>query len=238
MAGLLLQTLPHTTSGIQFVPLFPWIYTDWLSRIISGVVWLFAIFTCLCALSSHKNDWGVVSVSALIALILNALLSFSGPLDTPRANENPSPFKSCEDKIDQWEKLKSEQSEMLDKLLSDKETLVSRIRSLGLNKKELMVHGVGRPLIEELEQLTRQIAKCRSEVDALDAVIENAKSKLRIFERQTMLHASTEEDYRQMSEMEHQMEAELRKRNGEADPGSEVQLDKLLDDVISERKNK
>ena len=33
VAGLLLQALPHTKSGVQFVPLPPWHYTSWIARI-------------------------------------------------------------------------------------------------------------------------------------------------------------------------------------------------------------
>jgi hypothetical protein len=236
-AWLLLQALPHTTSGIQFIPLFPWFYDGWVSRMLSFVCWFCMITSCICALSSVKGNWTPAVGQIFIALCLNALLSFSGPSDAPQAaNEKPSSIKSCEDKIAQWEKLKTDQSEMLEKFLSDKEMLVSRIRSLGLNKLALMNHRVGRPLVDELEQLTRQIAKCQGEVDALEAVVENANSKMRIFERQRMLRHSTDDEFKQMSEMEHQLDAELRRKAGDVEPGSAVHLNKLLDEVLGSNK--
>ena len=38
VAGLLLQGLPHTDTGIQFIPLLPWSYSGWIARIISAQV--------------------------------------------------------------------------------------------------------------------------------------------------------------------------------------------------------
>jgi hypothetical protein len=124
----------------------------------------------------------------------------------------------------------------LDRLLSDKGELLDRIRNLGAtNRTELMANPVGRTLVEELEQLCRQIAKAKSEAEMVETTVECAKSRLRTIERQALLNGGqlTDKEYTQMSAVTHVLEEALRK---EQVPGTEVRLDKILDEVFREEK--
>ena len=178
----------------------------------------------------------------LIALGLNALLSFATPADVtaPIAIDGrPSEIVSSRDKLAQCEKLRSQRAEALERLVSDKETLVGRIRAIGAkSKKELMANPLGRTLVEEFEHLSRQIAQLQSEIDAIDTVVERGQSSLRSLEREAIVRGakSTDEEFKQLSEADHTLAAELRRVAGEKTPGSEVNLDKLLNEIIVEEK--
>ena len=142
-----------------------------------------------------------------------------------------------DNQIAQWEHRKDEQAEALAKLLSDRETLRDRIGRLGArNKQEVMASEVGRTLMEEYEQLARQIATQQQEVKISEVMIERAKSRLRSLEREALLRGTkvTDEEFRRMCGTDHVLEEELRRRAGEKTPGSEIQLDKLLDEVFAQ----
>ena len=93
-------------------------------------------------------------------------------------------------------------------------------------------------LVEELEQLSDQIVVLQRELDAIDVVSEHAQSKLRCLERQAMLRGTkaTDAEYRQLCDTDHELEEALRKATGGKTPGSEVRLDKLLDEALSTEK--
>ncbi len=130
LAGLLLQALPHAATGIQFLPLMPWSYSDWLPRIISAACWLTLLVGFFEGRSTEEHILQEASASILIALGLNALLSFATPADVtaPIAIDGrPSEIVSSRDKLAQCEKLRSQRAEALERLVSDKETRVGRI---------------------------------------------------------------------------------------------------------------
>jgi hypothetical protein len=233
VAGFVLQGLPHTESGIQVIPLPPWSYSAWIARIISAVCWMALVLGCLAALSSNKNDWPGAVAAILVGLSMNALLlSFASPADavTTVTDGRSSVVTSCREKIAQWETLRRERSETLEKLSSDKEMLATRIRSLRCQtKRELMSHRVGRTLAGELEQLSRQIAQLQTETDTIEATVERAQSMLRCTERQAMLKDLSDEEFARMSQMVHELEEGLRNPS----PASEIQTDKLLDEVLA-----
>jgi hypothetical protein len=233
VAGLLLQVLPHTASGVQFVPLFPWQYDTSLARIISGACWLCIVFVCLCVFSNVKGDWPAAGGATLIVLGLNVLLSFAGPADAPQ--QPSSVITSFRENVAQCEKLKTARSEALEKLQADKETLVTRIKGLGRRtKRELMAHSIGRTLVSELEHLSRQIASLQREVEAIEAVLEQAQSVQRSVERQAMLndHGLSDAEFARLSQIDHELQEEVRKISAPV-PGAEVQMDKLLDCVLA-----
>jgi hypothetical protein len=232
VAGLLLQGLPHTDAGIQFIPLLPWCYSGWIARIISAASWLALVLGFLAALSSNKNDWKGAATAILVALGLNALLSFASPENSVVAS-GPSVITSCQEKIARWEAIQKERSEALEKLTSDKDTLVARSKSLGCQtKKELMANPVGCTLAHELEQLSRQMAQCRTETESIEATVERAQSMLRCVEREAMVKGVSDDEFARVSQIDHELQEELRKMTGGPTPGSEVRTDKLLDEVL------
>lgn len=231
VAGFLLQALPHTESGIQFVPLPPWYYVGWIAWIISIACWLALTIGLSFNYSSIEADRNSAVAATLIALVLNGCLSFCSPsnvasLTTP----NVASIEPCENKIGQWEKNKQQQSEVLKKLLSEKEMLESRIKNLGIRtKKELMDHRIARPLVEELEQLIHQIAKVQNKIFA----IESVQSKLRSLEREKALNnagLSAEE----LTNISQKLKVELLNKSDDQLPDSAVQRDKLLNGLIAQ----
>ena len=231
IAGLLLQALPHTESGIQYVPLPPWYYQSQVAWIISIACWLALIFGWHINFSSVKADRVSAVVAIFIALGLNALLSFASPSYVVSQNipENVVAIEPCENKLEQWEKNMQQQSEVLKILLHEKEMLETRIKSLGIkNKRELMDHPIARPLVEELEQLTHQIAKVQNKIFA----IESVQSKLRSMERERSLNnsgLSTEK----MTDIDQKLKEELLNKSDDPLPDSAVQRDILLNGLIA-----
>ncbi len=238
VAGFLLQTLPHTTTGIQFVPLLPWNYDGWIARSISSICWLALVLGCLTAFSHSKADWKGSAIAIFVALGLNALLSFAGPADATASTSTDgrsSAITSCQDKIARWETLRKERSDALEKLLGDKEMLVTRIKGLGCRtKQELMAHSVGCTLAHELEQLSRQIAQLQTETGTIEVTMERAQSALRCIEREALLkeHGMSDKEFARVAQIDHELQEELRKMTRGPTPGSEVQLDKLLNEVL------
>ena len=112
---------------------------------------------------------------------------------------------------------------------------MGRIKAVGAkSKKELMAQPLGRTLVAELEQLSRQIGQLRSEIDAIDSVVERGQSSLRCLEREALVHGakSTDEEYKQLCDADHTLVEELRRVAGDKTPGSDVNLDKLLNEII------
>ena len=240
VAALLLQGLPHTATGIQFIPLLPWCYSTWIPRIVSAAAWLSFLIGVHPAFNPETANWKGAVTAIFIALGLNALLSGADTADTtaPIA-ERSSVIAFSQDKIAQCEKLRSQRAAALERLLSDKETLVNRIKAVGAkSKKELMAHPLGRTLVAELEQLSRQIGQLQSEIAAIDSVVERGQSNLRSLEREAIVHGaqSTDEEFKKLCDADHTLAAELQRVAGEKTPGSEVNLDKLLNDILGKDK--
>jgi hypothetical protein len=223
VGGLLLQALP-VSGGVQFVPLPCWCYASWIPWILSSVCWLCILFGCLCGLSGDKEGVEQGAAFLLLALGLNALLSFATPIGAV-ANNPPDP-------IAQWERLRDERSATLNRLMSDKEMLTSRIRNLGAkNKKELMANAIGKTLVEELEQLCQQIDTMAKEIEVVDTSAELANSHRRIVERQDLVKSGklTDKDYERISTANHAVDKEQT-------PGSEIHRDKLLNELFLKEK--
>jgi hypothetical protein len=130
--------------------------------------------------------------------------------------------------------LRKDRAKVLEKLLADKETVVARIKGLGCrSKRELMAHSIGRTLAAELEHLSRQIASLQREVEAIEAVLEQAQSVQRSVERQAMLkdHGLSDAEFARLSQIDHELQEELGKISAPV-PGSEVQMDKLLEGLL------
>jgi hypothetical protein len=227
VAGLLLQALPHTENGIQFVPLPPWYYASWTAWIISIACWIALIIGWHANFSSVRADRVSAIVAIFIALGLNASLSFcssSGVAEPKMENV------ACQDKIAQWEETKQQQSSLFTQLSNDKHILEARIKNLGIkNKRELMDHPVGGSLVEELEQLTLQTANLQKEIYSIELV----QSKMRSLERQIALRKvslSPEE----LSATIKGIEEQRLGMSGDQTPDSAVQRDKLLNGLIAQ----
>jgi hypothetical protein len=226
VAGFLLQALPYNNSGIQFVPLPPWYYSSWMPWIVSVTCWLALIIGWGLNCSSTKADRDTAVAAILIALGLNALLSFAEPMGSTRSTTNIASIESCP-ATDQWEAKKQQQTELLNRLSSEKDRLETRIRNLGIKtKKELMKDPIARPLVEELEQLISQIGKVQSNVSAIVSV----QSKLRTLEREKSLNNGLSSE--ELTNISEQLKVEILNRADDPLPSSVMQRDKLLDGLI------
>jgi hypothetical protein len=231
VAALVLQMLPNTESGIQFVPLPPWYYASWTAWIISTACWLAIILGCLLGFSSTKADRDGTAIVFVIALALNGTLSFCSASNIPTEPtvENIATNELSRDKIAQWEEVKQQQSNLLQNFSYDREMLETRIKNLGVKtKRELIDHPIGGPLVEELEQLTHQIAKVQNKIVA----IESVQSKLRSLEREKSLN-NAGLLAEKMTEVSRKQKEQLLNASDDQTPDSAVQRDKLLDGLIA-----
>jgi len=76
-AAILIQFLPHTESGIQFVPLSPWAYCGWESFFVSLFCWTAILGAGFVVINGSSDSPQAFAILCLIALSLNALLSWS-----------------------------------------------------------------------------------------------------------------------------------------------------------------
>lgn len=76
-AIILIQFLPHADSGIQFVPLSPWSYIGWESFFISLACWAAILGAGYVVVDRAPDSPKAFSGLVLVALSLNAMLSFS-----------------------------------------------------------------------------------------------------------------------------------------------------------------
>ncbi len=231
LAWLVLQALPHTDQGLQFVPLLPWFYPNRCWQAVSLVCWSALLLGSLTAFATRKNAAALI----LVALGLNAVLSFAGSSVIP--DKTSPPFASCRTTIAQCETLRQGHLLELEKLAADRQVLVDRIRSLGLkDKRELMKNSVGRTLADELEHLARQEAHVQSETSAIESVVERARSVLRRIEREVAIQGLSAEAVRnRMSEVDHELQEELRRVTNNPPAGVEVRMDGVLDEVWGNR---
>ena len=231
VAVFLLQSLPHAEKGIQIVPVPPWYYASQIAWIISTASWSILILGCLVNLSIMKTGRHCAAVAVLLAGVLNALLSFASPSYVASKNrtEIVASIEPCENKTEQWEKNKQQQSEVLQKLLHEKEMLENRIKNLGIRTKTgTDGSSIAGPLVEELEQLIQQIAKVQNKIAAIESVL----SKLRSLEREKSLH-KTGLSAEELTNISQKLKVELLNRTDDPLPDSAVQRDILLNGLIT-----
>jgi hypothetical protein len=95
-----------------------------------------------------------------------------------------------------------------------------------------MANPVGCTLAHELEQLSRQITRLRTETETIEATVERAQSMLRCIERESLVKGPSDDEFARVSQIDHELQEELRKMTGGPTPGSEVRTDKLLDELF------
>lgn len=75
--AILLQLLPHTESGFQFLPISPWSYSGWESFGISLLCWTAILFAGYVVVDRSPDSPRVFAILCLTAMFLNAILSWS-----------------------------------------------------------------------------------------------------------------------------------------------------------------
>jgi len=253
LAALLLQTLPEVHGGVQFVPRFPWGYGGWFATTLSTMVWLLiALGVAPMCFPTPEAEVKPSVVLVVVAFGLNALLTFwslptSSPQDPPlvvgakqeASKDYVALVQAYKDEISLLQQSKGAQTRAMERLAESKQLLLGRIKEIGITtKRELAAHKAGKDLAEELGELVGAIAKLKNEIEVVDLATERFQSRLRRIERQVMLRDlqfSAEDECKQLSQMDHELQEELRKLGREQIPGAEVHLDKALDEAFGSK---
>ena len=74
--------------------------------------------------------------------------------------------------------------------------------------------------------------KLNQHMEFIEATVERAQSMLRCVEREAMVKGVSDDEFARVSQIDHELQEELRKMTGGPTPGSEVRTDKLLDEVL------
>ena len=74
-AAVVLQILPATDSGLQFLPLMPWAYAGFVAAGLSVVCWIGIVIAALVVATRRTDAPAVFSAAVLICLGCNLLLS-------------------------------------------------------------------------------------------------------------------------------------------------------------------
>ena len=224
IAAFLLQWLPRTESGIQFLPISPWTYSGWISFCISLLCWMFIMVAALVAATRCLDSPGVCSAAFLVAMSLNALLSFSdwkedGSPQLPEeqqvaAKDIESPEVLREDetdygaKVQAWHQRVSKLRVILHRLQSEQSGLkISEAKTRESDKSERVA------LLEETIELDSQIAMVEHELEVLETAIRKAESRLRRIGRHELLHEAaiaSDAEYKTICQIERELQEELR----------------------------
>lgn len=256
LAAFLLQTLPEVHGGVQFVPRFPWSYSGWFATTLCTIMWLLLAFgvAAMC-FPTPEADVGPSVALVIVAVVLNALLSFAGP-ETTSAQDPPAACQdarqvaraegpdawaalltSCKDQITKLDRMKASRMSALEKLSEDQDSLRRRIRALGIrDKEELMAHKAGQALARELVELTHDMERVAKEAEVYTTALDNAESQVRRIERRMMmdqLSVPTNDEAGRLAQIKHETEEALRRVAGARTPGSEVTDDTLLAKILA-----
>ena len=90
---VLLQFLPHTDSGVQFVPLSPWAYAGWESFFVSLVCWMAILGAGYVTIVRSPDSPQAFAALCLIALSLNVLLSWSTLKETSASRPQAAAYQ-------------------------------------------------------------------------------------------------------------------------------------------------
>lgn len=77
-AAVVLQFLPATDSGLQFLPLMPWAYAGFVAAGLSVVCWIGIVIAALVVVARRTDAPAVFSAAMLLSMGCNLLLSFLG----------------------------------------------------------------------------------------------------------------------------------------------------------------
>ncbi len=237
VAAGILQWLPRSVNGLQFLPVSPWSFNDWAPFLISIVSWFFLGLVTL-ALICWDRAVGFPAFM-LVFLAVNALLSFWS-VETSKANPKlcpvVDPLAEYRSQNAEWSTTRDEAHRVLGRLRCDREALVNQLQRLGVRSSaDLTNIPAARPLAEELAEVVHQIEKQEEEVEQLDAAVVEAESHLRRIERQGAIEATS------LRKAEVDKVLRMGLELGESQQGNQgdlviLQADEVLDEIMAESK--
>lgn len=205
-AAAVLQWLPRSETGLQFLPVSPWAFDGWMPFLISVLSWL-AVGLVVLALVCCDRAVGFPPFM-LMFLAVNAALScwsLEPSESTPQPRLVADRFAECRNRIAEWSAKRDETRRFLVGLRRDREVLVDQLQRLGVRfSADLMNIPAARPLAEELAEVVHQIEKQTQEAERLDAAVVEAQSRIRRIARlhaveATRLGTAEEEEFVRMS---------------------------------------
>lgn len=248
-AATLLQFLPGSEKGVQFLPHLPWTYPGLVSFLFSVLAWLAIGLAGLfaCALDSGKAQ--PVSSLLLFALGLNSVLSFWAPEAAQNSvhRSPPAPVKQVTPaakqeevgpggQIANWQHKRVGAQRVLETLLSERRRLAERLLELGVRSaNDLAENKPAQPLIEELRELVGQIADVRQDIAHLDRSIVEAESNLRRLERRKLIQAQgllAEQEVGQITRTTLELGAKVDNRLLRTTPIPDSEIDAALQEAL------
>lgn len=179
--GNILQALPMSATGLQFLPVSPWSFSGWVPFLISACSW---VFIGLVVLALVCGDRAVgFPVMMLLLVGVNLPLSFWG-LTTP-SSERTDHYQR---QLAEWREKRDDAQRGLSGLKHDRDALIARLKCLGVQSSADLRHvPAARPFVEELAEVVCQIREQETEAQRLDMAVVEAESLLRRIERQMVI---------------------------------------------------
>lgn len=201
-AGIL-QFLPASGCGIQFLPWFPWLYSGWIPVVLSVLTWLALGLTVVgIAINASQKEPGIFMI---LALVFNGVLTFWDvgtakqisqaaattkmiPLESSVTAPAPKPRTETAElgeRIAGWKDSKSKLDMLLAKLDEDRLDLLRQLEQMGVKSVgEAVSDSRAKVLIQELRDVLMQQATLQKKHDDYELAILKSESRLRTIERQ------------------------------------------------------
>jgi hypothetical protein len=225
LVAILLQFIPSSQSGFQFLPISPWSYSGWLSFLVSVCVWCFLILGVIAGRSGCPEDHSLFSGCLLTVVSLNALLSFSEhstpQLPTVAIQEQPSMDSTSQPKLIREEKYKREVKKwksrasqmriVLQRLRSDKGDLTATMHRFG-NSENSTQNAERSQLVVELAELQQQIVSVERALAVLDSAVMRTESHFRRLARHDLIRQTgnvKEAEFEAMSRIQRELQDDV-----------------------------
>jgi hypothetical protein len=196
VAAVVLQWLPRSAAGIQFLPVSPWTFHGWIPLSISACSWL-ALALVVLALVCWDRAVGF-PVTAVLFLAVNLPLSFWSldPFDvTAIPVAAVDPFPEYRNRRGELKARQDEAHRLLEALRRDQDELAERLRRLGVRSSADLRHiPAARPLAEELAEVVHLIRDQQKVAQRLGEATIEAGSRLRRLQRRGVIEPTGDEE--------------------------------------------
>lgn len=206
VAAGILQYLPASGSGFQFLPCFPWLYSGLVPVVISVLTWLVWGLTMFGIFAVRDQQEPAILIFMIMGLVFNGLLSFwqieigtETPVTASAAQATPATISptltdsvvmphaetaELDKRIAGWKKSKSKLGVLLTTLEEDRLTLLRQLHQKGVRSPS---DGSSDPrakvYLDELREVLKQQVLLQRKHDEFDLAILKSESRLRTIER-------------------------------------------------------
>lgn len=200
-AGIL-QFLPASGSGLQFLPWLPWLYSGWIPVVLSVLTWVaVGLAVAGIAINASQKEPGIFMITALV---LNGVLSCweidnskqisqatvstkTIPRDSSVTAPTHKPHTETAElggRIAGWKDRKSKLGMLLAKLDEDRLNLLRQLQQKGVTSVgDASSDPRAKVLIHELRDVLMQQAALQKKHDDYELAIFKSESRLRTIER-------------------------------------------------------